>query len=173
MISRDFGLCNTFTNTGDLEALRHIRMSQSHLSQLLTTIKPSCRHSKISTSLLIMERRSDPKSHTWTSSVVSKIITTTHNMIEYRAGGNFHALMHEELLCYFSPYYTAAFKGGFSEANQGSTPKCECFHTKMSFRVCWRIIRGGRRSLPQRYNCRWASDKRQICYLLLMQRPRG
>ncbi|CAC9893937.1 unnamed protein product [Aureobasidium pullulans] len=68
-----------------------------------------------------MEMRSDPKSHTWTSSAVGKIITTTYNMIECRAGGNFQALIHEELLCYFSPYYTAAFKGGFSEANQGST----------------------------------------------------
>ena len=69
----------------------------------------------------MMEMRSDPKSHTWTSSAVGKIITTTHNMIECRAGGNFQALIHEELLCYFSPYYTAAFKGGFSESNQGST----------------------------------------------------
>lgn len=285
-----------------------------------------------------MEMRSDPKSHTWTSSAVGKIITTTHNIIKCRAGGNFHALVHEELLCYFSPYYTAAFEGGFSEANQGSTsfeltelqaelliiwlysgrieddinysdvldlyifadmtkisrditalrrnimdhlfqrglkwqvfdeesvpehfktlppssglvrwmvdnfarywvrlfgsydpcskahiaafevpgeffdqvraaycrewteldewyskttpchyhehetveewrgkfvvgvPKCECFRTKTSFRVCWRIIRGNRRSLPQRYHCRWASDKRQICYLLLMQRLGG
>ncbi|THX80341.1 hypothetical protein D6D04_04670 [Aureobasidium pullulans] len=68
-----------------------------------------------------MEMRSDPKSHTWTSSAVGKIITTTYNMIGCRAGGNFQALIHEELLCYFSPYYTAAFKGGFSEANQGST----------------------------------------------------
>ena len=57
-----------------------------------------------------MEMKSDPKSHTWTSSAVGKIITTTHNIIKC-----------EELLRYFSPYYTAAFKGGFSEANQGST----------------------------------------------------
>lgn len=33
-------------------------------------------------------------------------------------GKTFSAVVHKELLCFFSPYYTAALKGGFSEAKK-------------------------------------------------------
>lgn len=54
----------------------------------------------------------------------SKIIASSKDMIEVvntRLGKNgkiFSAAVHKELLCFFSAYYTAALKGGFSEAKK-------------------------------------------------------
>ncbi|KEQ86726.1 hypothetical protein M438DRAFT_251390, partial [Aureobasidium pullulans EXF-150] len=37
-------------------------------------------------------------------------------MLDCRARGDFHAVIHRDLLCHFSTYYTALLKGGFAEA---------------------------------------------------------
>ncbi|KAI4722965.1 hypothetical protein E4T48_00747 [Aureobasidium sp. EXF-10727] len=57
---------------------------------------------------------------TWNSEQIADIIASSSEMIRVvsRNPGRFGASVHKELLCYFSPYYTAALKGGFSEAKK-------------------------------------------------------
>ncbi|KAL2026835.1 hypothetical protein VTO58DRAFT_102815 [Aureobasidium pullulans] len=71
--------------------------------------------------------------HRWNITHTSYIISTSTDMIELRAtnvdshsefgvdGPNtapFKALVHKDLLCFYSPYYRAALKGEFAEAKQ-------------------------------------------------------
>ncbi|KAH0007171.1 hypothetical protein KCU78_g11908, partial [Aureobasidium melanogenum] len=65
-----------------------------------------------------MGTRSDPSSHTWTAEAVGNIITTKPKMLKCAASGDFNVLIPEDLLCYFSRYYTALLRGSFSEAGQ-------------------------------------------------------
>ncbi|CAD0100362.1 unnamed protein product [Aureobasidium mustum] len=65
-----------------------------------------------------MGTRTDPSSHTWTAEAVGNIITTNSKMLKCTANGDFNALIPEDLLCYFSRYYTALLRGNFSEAGQ-------------------------------------------------------
>ncbi|KAH0369992.1 hypothetical protein KCU89_g18552, partial [Aureobasidium melanogenum] len=65
-----------------------------------------------------MGSRSDPPSYTWTAEAVGNIITTNSKMLKCAAGGEFNILIPEDLLCYFSRYYTALLRGNFSEAGQ-------------------------------------------------------
>ncbi|KAG9641391.1 hypothetical protein KCU95_g7958, partial [Aureobasidium melanogenum] len=65
-----------------------------------------------------MGTRSDPSSHTWTAEAVGNIITTNPKMLKCAASGNFEVLIPEDLLCYFSRYYTALLRGNFAEAGQ-------------------------------------------------------
>jgi hypothetical protein len=46
-------------------------------------------------------------------------------------GKTFHASVHKELVCYYSQYYTAALKGGFSEAKK-DTIIIELHHNLMT-----------------------------------------
>lgn len=65
-----------------------------------------------------MGTRSDPQSHTWTVEAVGNIITTNKKMLTCRAEGDFNMSIPEDLLCYFSRYYSALLRGGFSETGQ-------------------------------------------------------
>ncbi|KAI4765858.1 hypothetical protein E4T52_02781 [Aureobasidium sp. EXF-3400] len=61
----------------------------------------------------------------WRWWVVSDIISKSHDMIEIKSqkddsGSVFSVAVHKELLCFYSPYYTAAIKGAFSESRQES-----------------------------------------------------
>jgi hypothetical protein len=51
-------------------------------------------------------------------------------------GKTFHASVHKELVCYYSQYYTAALKGGFSEAKK-DTIIIELHHDLMTDLVSW------------------------------------
>jgi len=72
----------------------------------------------------------------------SKVITGSADMINIvnvkpdSHGKMFHAFIHKDLLCYYSPYYTAALKGGFSEA-QNDTITIELPKKLMSELVSW------------------------------------
>ncbi|THZ97243.1 hypothetical protein D6C82_06565 [Aureobasidium pullulans] len=63
-----------------------------------------------------MAANSNPKGHIWSSDAFCDIITTKTKMFDCRARGGFHAVIHRDLLCHFSTYYTALLKGGFAEA---------------------------------------------------------
>jgi hypothetical protein len=73
---------------------------------------------------------------------LSKIITTSFDMINIVNtspdidGKTFHAYVHKELLCFYSQYYTAALKGGFSEANK-DTITLDLPYPKMKDLVSW------------------------------------
>ncbi|THY17419.1 hypothetical protein D6D00_08503 [Aureobasidium pullulans] len=55
--------------------------------------------------------------NTWSAKNVSKIIASSSDMMKINSQNkSFSATVHRELLCYYSPYYTAALKGGFAEA---------------------------------------------------------
>jgi hypothetical protein len=48
------------------------------------------------------------------------------------SGSEFCADVHKELLCFYSPYYTAAIKGGFCESHQESfTLELDCVQTRI------------------------------------------
>ncbi|KAH0164302.1 hypothetical protein KCU67_g5214, partial [Aureobasidium melanogenum] len=63
---------------------------------------------------------------TWNAEIVIKIIASSSDMITIvgqqseKDGKIFSASVHKELLCFFSPYYTAALKGGFAEAQKNT-----------------------------------------------------
>ncbi|KAG9568538.1 hypothetical protein KCU71_g3053, partial [Aureobasidium melanogenum] len=71
-----------------------------------------------------------------------KIVASSKDMIEVvntRPGENgklFSAVVHKELLCYFSAYYTAALKGGFAEA-QKKTVTLYLPYDRMTDLVSW------------------------------------
>jgi hypothetical protein len=73
---------------------------------------------------------------------VSKIITSSPEMINIinktpdDDGNTFHASVHKELVCYYSQYYTAALKGGFSEAKK-DTIIIELHHDLITDLVSW------------------------------------
>jgi hypothetical protein len=73
---------------------------------------------------------------------VSKTITSSPEMINIvntKPGSNgkpFHASVHKDLLCYYSPYYTAALKGGFSEAKR-DTITMELPYDLMADLISW------------------------------------
>ncbi|KAH0337384.1 hypothetical protein KCU81_g8112, partial [Aureobasidium melanogenum] len=66
--------------------------------------------------------KSEWERSTWNSEYVTKIIASSAEMITIvgnkpsKDGKIFSASVHKELLCFFSPYYTAALKGIFAEA---------------------------------------------------------
>ncbi|THW87389.1 hypothetical protein D6D15_06727 [Aureobasidium pullulans] len=63
-----------------------------------------------------MAANSNPKGHIWSSDAVCDIITTKTNLLDCHARGGFHAIIHRDLLSYFSTYYAALIEGGFAEA---------------------------------------------------------
>jgi hypothetical protein len=75
-------------------------------------------------------------------SIYSKIITTSVDMINIvnaspdRDGKMFHAYVHKDLLCFYSQYYTAALKGGFSEAKK-DTVTLDLPYPQMRDLVSW------------------------------------
>ncbi|KAH0164502.1 hypothetical protein KCU67_g5116, partial [Aureobasidium melanogenum] len=79
---------------------------------------------------------------TWNSEHVTKIIASSAEMIKItgnkpdKDGKIFSASVHKELLCFFSPYYTAALKGGFAEA-QKKTLTLDLPNNQMANLVSW------------------------------------
>ncbi|KAH0362977.1 hypothetical protein KCU65_g7751, partial [Aureobasidium melanogenum] len=79
---------------------------------------------------------------TWNATNVTEIITSSADMIKIvntepeRNGKILQASVHKELLCYFSPYYTAVLKGGFSEAKK-DTIEMNLPHYHMQDLVSW------------------------------------
>ncbi|CAD0100363.1 unnamed protein product [Aureobasidium mustum] len=72
----------------------------------------------------------------------SKIIASSSDMIQIvgskpdKDGKIFRAAVHKELLCYFSAYYTAALKGGFSESKK-DTITMELPYDQMQDLISW------------------------------------
>ncbi|KAI5204564.1 hypothetical protein E4T39_03515 [Aureobasidium subglaciale] len=59
--------------------------------------------------------------HRWTSKAVSTAVTKSTATIKLKPNdGDAMVVIHKELLCFFSPYYRAALKGGFSESRKAS-----------------------------------------------------
>ncbi|KAG9675056.1 hypothetical protein KCV03_g2807, partial [Aureobasidium melanogenum] len=79
---------------------------------------------------------------TWNSEHVTKIIASSAEMIKItgskpdKDGKIFSASVHRGLLCFFSPYYTAALCGGFAEA-QKSTITMNLPYDRLADLVSW------------------------------------
>ncbi|KAI4740055.1 hypothetical protein E4T50_09518 [Aureobasidium sp. EXF-12298] len=79
---------------------------------------------------------------TWNSEYVAKVIASSSDMIKIlgripdKNGKIFSASVHKALLCFFSPYYTAALYGSFAEA-QKNTLTMHLPYDRMSDLVSW------------------------------------
>ncbi|KAG9959158.1 hypothetical protein KCU61_g7685, partial [Aureobasidium melanogenum] len=82
------------------------------------------------------------KRSAWNSEHVTEIIAGSVEMIRISSsqpdndGKIFSAAVHKELLCFFSPYYTAALYGGFAET-QRNTITMNLPYDRMAYIVSW------------------------------------